>query len=194
MNILLDWQTIVRRDDETICAAIEAALEKRNAEAPVHYQPEKNARNYGCSVEGCIRQAYAKGHCNAHYIRARKGMDLNVRISNRTRNSQCLECSAATTARGGWSLCPRHYKKSRFNVIKDAAIAHFGGKCETCSCQFHRSVFDFHHMDKEEKEDSISWLMANSSPDKISEELSKCILLCANCHRLEHHYEHPSWI
>jgi hypothetical protein len=49
------------------------------------------------------------------------------------------------------------------------------------------AVYDFHHIGK--KDDDPSWVIANSGIDKIAEELSKCILLCANCHRMEHERE-----
>jgi hypothetical protein len=44
---------------------------------------------------------------------------------------------------------------------------------------------EFHHVDPEQKEISIV-KAARQSWEKLVEELKKCILLCANCHREEH--------
>ena len=70
-------------------------------------------------------------------------------------------------------------------------IKRLGGQCNHCkkeATENNMVCFDFHHVDKETKESSISDLLANSRPYKvIEEEADKCILLCACCHRLHHH-------
>lgn len=66
------------------------------------------------------------------------------------------------------------------------AIEYLGGKCHHCSIvSEHRSIYDFHHIDKTEKEADPGSLM-HYSWKRIQKELDKCILLCANCHRIEH--------
>jgi hypothetical protein len=58
--------------------------------------------------------------------------------------------------------------------------------CSKCGYNKHHSAIDFHHI--EEKSENISRMAKDSySIKKISEEMSKCILLCANCHREEHY-------
>ena len=50
-------------------------------------------------------------------------------------------------------------------------------------------VLDFHHTGDDEKSDNVSKLVWRGFPIKvILEEVKKCIVLCANCHR-ELHYE-----
>lgn len=75
----------------------------------------------------------------------------------------------------------------RNQARRDSCIAELGGKCFDCAGVFHRSVYDFHHRDPSSKVDSISNLLR--SPDKLKEELKKCDLLCANCHRIRHFKE-----
>jgi hypothetical protein len=60
-------------------------------------------------------------------------------------------------------------------------------KCCRCD-ESYIACLDFHHTNPEEKEYNISY-MANIgiSKDAILKEISKCIILCANCHRKEHH-------
>ena len=48
-------------------------------------------------------------------------------------------------------------------------------------------VLDWHHTDPSTKEASVSWLLQNRSKQAILEEIDKCVCLCANCHRREHH-------
>lgn len=55
--------------------------------------------------------------------------------------------------------------------------------CEMCDYNKHPSALDFHHLNSEEKKDSVSKLVRQSSWDSVKEEIKKCQLLCANCHR-----------
>jgi NAD-dependent dihydropyrimidine dehydrogenase PreA subunit len=70
-------------------------------------------------------------------------------------------------------------------ATQDAAIQYLGGKCSRCLNSYPRIVYDFHHKNPETKDFILSehW---GDSREKIWAELDKCILLCANCHRLEH--------
>jgi hypothetical protein len=60
-------------------------------------------------------------------------------------------------------------------------------KCSKCSFS-HIAALDFHHVDPSEKKYVISALVSNKSFTKAMNEAKKCIVLCANCHRI-HHYE-----
>lgn len=55
-------------------------------------------------------------------------------------------------------------------------------------------VLDFHHLDPTQKENSISNLLIRFNKNKIIEEIDKCIVLCANCHRDLHYQEKNNWI
>jgi hypothetical protein len=146
-----------------------------------------NSREYACIQPDCDRKAYAKGLCNAHYLRSVKGLDMSQPIRIRKRDGSCSECGEQVGNKGGWGMCPSHYKKARYAIIKDSCIELLGGCCQSCGGVFPRSVYDFHHI--EGKDDSPSTIIGNGSFSKIAEEISKCVLLCANCHRIEHHHE-----
>ena len=46
---------------------------------------------------------------------------------------------------------------------------------------------DFHHMDPTQKEKAVARLMCDVyNWDRIKEEIDKCIIVCANCHRKIH--------
>ena len=69
-------------------------------------------------------------------------------------------------------------------------IEKLGGKCLKCGeNKFY--LLDFHHRNPEEKEGELSDFSKGYNLDKFFEELQKCDLLCANCHR-EYHYLHNS--
>lgn len=64
--------------------------------------------------------------------------------------------------------------------------------CGVCGIKDYR-VLEFHHKDKSEKEFSISYAQANRfGIEKMRQEIKKCVILCANCHRITH-YEENGW-
>jgi len=50
--------------------------------------------------------------------------------------------------------------------------------------KFPLAAYDFHHTG--DKVQDPSTIIANGSVSDIAEEISKCVLLCANCHRVLH--------
>ena len=63
-------------------------------------------------------------------------------------------------------------------------------KCTKCGFS-HPAALDFHHVNPSEKENLVSKLVGNGCFAAAMEEVQKCIVLCANCHRI-HHYEENS--
>lgn len=82
-----------------------------------------------------------------------------------------------------------NYKASELRREKKIKmVVYKGGKCEKCKLKLqdtHPAVFEFHHIDPNEKDKSFVKIK-NWSWNKIKKELDKCMLLCANCHRIEH--------
>jgi len=60
--------------------------------------------------------------------------------------------------------------------------------CIKCG-QNHPATLDFHHIDRSTKEDSVNRLIKNRAFKRAMEEVKKCVVLCANCHRIHHHEE-----
>jgi len=55
-------------------------------------------------------------------------------------------------------------------------------------CKENREIcLDYNHLYN--KTDDVSMIIDSSGFPRIFEEIKKCIVLCANCHRLWHHYE-----
>jgi len=137
-----------------------------------------------CSIENCTNKSLAKGFCNAHYLRHRKGKDMNLPIQADNPTKTCIECGSSTKNKGGYLRCPKHYSLYKRKLIKQELIEKLGGKCVKCNGVFPQAVFDFHHVSN--KEFGISNEILNKSKSEIFKEAEKCILLCANCHRIHH--------
>jgi transposase len=83
-------------------------------------------------------------------------------------------------------------KKANYNHVKtfrkrtkEKAVEYKGGKCNICNYDRCISALEFHHLEPSKKDFTLSQSM-NIAWNKIEEELDKCILVCANCHREIH--------
>lgn len=81
----------------------------------------------------------------------------------------------------------RIYRKKIRQEKKRKLIELLGNRCIKCRQQFPDYVYDFHHLDPKIKSFNLGHGVAKSINDLIK-EAEKCILLCANCHRI-YHYE-----
>ena len=93
----------------------------------------------------------------------------------------------------------KHYEENREEVIKKTQEAkkkfRLGWRafkatlrCTTCGFS-HPAALDFHHVDPSKKEANIHKLLQSGRYSKVKEEIKKCIVLCANCHRIHHFNE-----
>jgi hypothetical protein len=80
----------------------------------------------------------------------------------------------------------RKHARNLKNGYRFEIIVLRGGEC--CRCGLvatfaNQCIFDFHHLDpsKKLKKTTSIWTF-----EKLKMESEKCILLCANCHRMEH--------
>jgi hypothetical protein len=99
-------------------------------------------------------------------------------------SAPCDVCGRDKTHGGGWGVCLVCYRKLRRKVLKTAVVSLFGGVCGRCEQPYPVCCYDFHHVDS--KIDKPSTMFAFNSIEKIADELAKCVMVCANCHRLAH--------
>lgn len=67
---------------------------------------------------------------------------------------------------------------------KSRMVSSFGAECGRCKNQFPPELYDFHHLDPSTKKFNLGAVRASArSWSSIVEELKKCVMLCANCHR-----------
>lgn len=76
------------------------------------------------------------------------------------------------------------FDKIRILAKKKYLVDLIGGECSNCGEKI-LCTLDFHHLDPTKKDRSIN-SMRDFRLDVMEREVSKCILLCSNCHR-EHH-------
>jgi hypothetical protein len=65
------------------------------------------------------------------------------------------------------------------------AVDLFGNKCHDCNGSFPDACYDFHHVSGD-KDDNVKAFLRRSFKAALK-ELQKCVLLCANCHRVRHY-------
>jgi hypothetical protein len=64
--------------------------------------------------------------------------------------------------------------------------------CHKCGFKKHHNALDLHHVSGN-KDRTIARLCRGSvSMKRLEEEIRKCVVLCANCHRMEHAKRSPS--
>ena len=92
-----------------------------------------------------------------------------------------------------------HYQKNKEKYIKKASsytkdmIAWLQELKSTLYCEKCGDarwwVLDFHHNDPSEKNEDISTLVRKGNKERVLNEIEKCSILCANCHRDIHHQQ-----
>jgi hypothetical protein len=89
----------------------------------------------------------------------------------------CKECYHKVVKRANSKV----RKLKREYVIRDKEDG-----CSICGEKRHYCL-DYHHVDRSTKDKAVSKLLVEGSGlQKLIEEIEKCILLCANCHRELH--------
>lgn len=84
------------------------------------------------------------------------------------------------------SKCKTCVTRIRRLRLKIKSIDYLGGECIRCGYNEHLAALTFHHLEPNEKEFTIAYNRHSVSWDKLKEELDKCVILCSNCHNIEH--------
>ena len=72
-------------------------------------------------------------------------------------------------------------KRSYLNTIKTLC------GCAKCGYDAHPQALDFNHLDPTQKRGNIAEHVSSWGWETLMQEVLKCEVLCANCHRLETH-------
>jgi hypothetical protein len=117
-----------------------------------------------CCIEGCGGVHSAQGLCKRHYSARRYDAKRIDRSTRPTLKTRILE------------------KAERVSAIKVAA------GCVDCGYKDHAVALDFDHLPGCDKVANISKLVKNDTDwDTIAEEIAKCVVVCARCHRVRTH-------
>lgn len=109
------------------------------------------------------------------------------------KRKSCFEC---VPAKNTYSSKEEQYEarkkqlvkntQKRRDKIKEMAIEYKGGKCQICGYDKCKGALEFHHLNPEEKDFGIGAKGYTRAWDTVKQELDKCIMVCANCHREIH--------
>jgi hypothetical protein len=89
------------------------------------------------------------------------------------RRRKCRDCYRATKQ----ALIEKHYRW----------ISEYKQNCGCSRCGItDPRVLDFHHRDEKTKSFSIGLVRREVGSEKLKKEIKKCIVVCANCHRILH--------
>jgi hypothetical protein len=109
---------------------------------------------------------------------------LNIKKSTVTRHTDNKRIESFITEEDRKAANYARVKKYRYD-IKEKSIQYKGGSCEKCGYNKCNSALEFHHLEPNEKDFGIGSYTVLAW-DKVKEELDKCIMVCANCHREIH--------
>ena len=91
---------------------------------------------------------------------------------DKLKGNRCMKCHGKDMTRR---------KKAKRTAVVEA----HGDRCADCGKTFPHVCYDFHH--EGDKTDCVSVMIGNNRKlETILEEAAKCVMLCANCHRIRH--------
>ena len=121
-----------------------------------------------------MNEKYYEQNKEAYSERSKKDYTAN----KVKRQAQAKECYKANRSKFIASS-----KASRQRLIDE--ITELKKKpCLDCNQSFPTCVMDFDHKDPSQKIRQISVMTKRYGRDKVLEEITKCDLVCANCHRI----------
>lgn len=126
----------------------------------------------------------------ARLIRIKENAD-KPRNENGMLEKECTICgksfypktSAANQRKCCYDCAPDGKQLTRSEFLNVIRLTR-GGKCEKCGYDRYLGALDFHHLDPSEKDFTVG--DRDFRLDQCVEEIKKCVMLCANCHREVH--------
>lgn len=135
-----------------------------------------------CKIQGCQRPLHSKGFCVAHNNRFRRGKPLEGPIRTFDPERGCV-VSGCERKHSHLGYCKAHAVNAEHKEKKIQLIIEFGGHCADCDGKYPPCVFDFDNLGDPRKHTVVGKLLW-ASWDRIAEEVSKCDMVCSNCHRI----------
>lgn len=148
--------------------------------------PISKILHVGCKVEWCDRPHFAKGFCQQH-LRRKNGSSkkqMNEPFKKEADSVKYLPCEedGCDQTQKAKGRCINHHRAYVTRTRKEKLIKMKGGRCQKCKQTFPYFVYDFHHRNPQEKDFNIGQGI-HKNWEEILDEIEKCDLLCANCHR-----------
>ncbi len=99
------------------------------------------------------------------------------------RQSACMKCRQLHSCEYIKTIADKLIKNKNLIIERNRRYIDnilLNSKCSECECDDHR-LLEFHHLS--DKSINVSYMMWHTI-ERIDNEIKKCIILCANCHRL----------
>ncbi len=151
----------------------------------------------------CDKKILARGLCRTHYnrlywksiaspetlknrqesyARTRKARQEPDWVPRHLRVKQSVEDKKARVAAQG------RFRRHTMKAIVDAIKLELG--CQDCGYNIDPIALDFDHVDITDKKYGIARMVSSGRPiDTILQEIRKCVVRCANCHRIKTYEE-----
>ncbi len=135
------------------------------------YDLKTNFKSFSNGYQNSNLSTHCK-HCSVLLTENNVYHSINKKTNKIKKSFICKSCVNKNTA--------KRWKSSKLKVVE-----YKGGKC--CKCGYNKCIdaLEFHHVDPNEKDKSFSNIKLKKW-ETIKQELDKCILVCANCHREIH--------
>lgn len=137
---------------------------------------------FNCSQTN-IRYWLKKYQLNTSY---KYNNSYNCKMCGETNESKMMNKGGGYRSKTICKSCHSKETIKRGNRNRDRLISHLGGKCSRCGYSKCNAALEFHHTTgrKDPNFKSIRYWKF----ERAIEELTDCLLLCANCHREEHNF------
>lgn len=126
------------------------------------------------------------GHCTIS--QPEENFNFKNKLTGK-RNTICKSCMRISRQKDYQNKKERYFERLKNNKRKNREwFEQYKStlKCERCP-ENHPGCLDFHHVNPEEKEGTVSQFAGQTySIKKTLSEIEKCIVLCSNCHRKLH--------
>lgn len=148
-----------------------------------------------CDICGCRLHNKMMVNGTLKYANKRKTCpDCSL---NKKKPKRCHDCNELLTVENSYSKttgclqskckkCNYVDRVQRLRDFKKRCVEYKGGKCIRCGYSEYVGALEFHHRDPKQKDFNIG-NNRTAFTEYIKNELDKCDLLCANCHRTVHY-------
>lgn len=139
----------------------------------------------------CLKCSPFGQHNTKKLDKKKDGFKFCTRCETEKKSSEFYKRRSGQDLSSYCKVCTNDQVLERQRAFKNKCVQYKGGKCEFCGYSKSITALEFHHIDPKQKDFNFSQFRLYGRQKRdvlpvVINELDKCILLCANCHREEH--------
>lgn len=114
---------------------------------------------------------------NNEVIKQKTEDELNSRTDKATeqKNKEKIKNRPSNDVYRNWK---RQIRIDRITYLREL----FGNKCQICGYNKSQRALNFHHVNESSKQFNVGGIRAEMRMERLLDEVSKCVLICTNCH------------